>query len=313
MNRRHCLSVAVALVVTLSAAGQPKLTKKFKLGPVTTALGYADGGAAATIKGEYIDTIGEIRHGFARGYGLNIDGIANSSKKQPDNLSLGGSIGFVDTTTAYPRSAIFLQLQGKTGQYKDETANALRRANQLVVGITAEFVPKRFTDWVLNKVKAEDGGFTIDPCHTDPVAMKTDECKAILEKEQKEAAPLELPPRFVIGLYRPLTTSGDQIKLPDGLESDKLTAEFIADNRIGVKFFGRPVRITASLAATYPITGDEKKLKGKVDLGVGLDVSKKFTPVVKYISGNKDGFTYSNSVLVGILWDFAKPLVPSLR
>ncbi|MHB0968390.1 MAG: hypothetical protein ACYC7A_04825 [Thermoanaerobaculia bacterium] len=67
-----------------------------------------------------------------------------------------------------------------------------------------------------------------------------------------------------------------------------------------------PLRIIANLSGTYTVSGD-KDFGGKIDVGIGFPaVSEKFTPIVKYVSGEKDGFEYDKAVIVGIIMDFAK-------
>jgi hypothetical protein len=130
---------------------------------------------------------------------------------------------------------------------------------------------------------------------------KHPECKI------KPGRALEAPPKFTFGYYHPLRTQGDA-GLPEKIEANKITATFAADNVIGTKL---PLRVVANLSGTYTISGSDKEFGGKIDVGVGFpSVSEKFTPMVKYVSGEKDGFKYDQAVILGFLMDFAKKKVP---
>ena len=48
-------------------------------------------------------------------------------------------------------------------------------------------------------------------------------------------------------------------------------------------------------------------VRREIDVGIGLpSVSDKFTPNVKYVSGEKDGFKVDRAVILGVILDFAK-------
>jgi hypothetical protein len=311
MRRVLTFGLAVLAAASVLNADMPQLpTKKISVGPIDITLGF-DKGLGGTAKGEYVSAIGEITdaNAFAPGYTLNLDAAGNTSSKKADNATLAGGIGWVsvDPSSFYPKFAAFLQAQAKTGQVEKTSGSGFDRVNQVVIGATVEYVPQTLVDFVTK-------GHSVDPAKISAVQLRCsvltedEACKKLLEDLEKSAGKIEAPPFFSAGYFHPLRTSGgDAGDLPNGIEANKITVEFVADNHLpGIHPFGKPLHVTANLSATYPMTGSDKKLQGKIDVGVGLDLTSTFTPILKYVSGEKDGFTYDKSVLVGFLFDLAK-------
>jgi len=321
------------MAATIAIAATPDLPKKkFSFGPFDLTLGY-DKGAAATLKGEYVTALGAIdsRSHFTWGSTLNVDAVGNTSSKKADNATFGAGIGRVSVkpNSFFPDLAAFLQVQGKTGQVDKDTGSGFDRVNQVAVGGTVEYVPKVFLNFVMKgheTINLEEEGKRCAKLSTDDRAkdsrcllldcslLSEDElkkdasCKAIIEAARKNASAIEAPPMLAFGFFHPLRTSGgDAGDLPNGVEADKLTVEFVADNHVGSPVYkDKSLHVTANLSLTYPTNGADKKVQGKVDVGIGIDLSNKFTPIVKYVSGKKDGFTYDKSVIVGFLLDLTK-------
>lgn len=339
MRRALVGAVFVLSVTSVLAVDLP--TKKVSVGPFDLAFGF-DKGLAATAKGEYVSAIGNLKPGdsYTPGYTLNLDAIGNTSSKKADNATIAGGFGLVsvDTSSFFPKLAGFLQMQAKTGQVEKTGSSGFDRVNQVTVGATVEYVPDLFIDFIMHGHRLKETlPFVLARCdkltdaqrQTDSTCIRADlelrcaaigddarndpQCKKLLEDAEKTQGAIEAPPTFVLGYFHPLRTSGgDAGDLPNGIEADKITLEFVADNHLpGIRFpRGKTLHVTANLSATYATSGNNKNLAGKVDIGLGIDVTKNFTPIIKYVSGKKDGFTFDKSVIVGFLLDMSKLKLP---
>ena len=331
--KRVGIFMLLCTIATMAAAATPNLPKKkFSFGPFDLTLGY-DHGAAATLKGEYVTALGAIdsKSHFTWGSTLNVDAVGNTSSRKADNATFGAGIGRVSVkpNSFFPDLAAFLQVQGKTGQVAKDGASGFDRVNQVAVGGTIEYVPKAFLRFVMkghesinleeegnrcvalsSDERAKDAGCQLLDCSLlGEDELKNDAtCKALIEAARKKAGAIEAPPMFAFGFFHPLRTSGGDIgDLPNGVDANKITVEFVADNHVGRPIYkDQPLHVTANLSVTYPTSGADKKLERKLDVGVGIDLTAKFTPIVKYVSGKKDGFTYDKSVIVGFLLDLTK-------
>jgi hypothetical protein len=338
--RRTFVSVLIFLCA-MSAFAVDLPTKKVSVGPIDLTLGF-DKGLALTASGEHVSTIGSISDTdkFAPGYTLNIDAVANTSAKKADNATLAGGIGWVsvDPGSFFPRLAGFIQMQAKTGQAENDANSHFDRVNQIVAGATVEYVPTLFIDFIMQghrlketlpMVLAHCDKLTDAARLEDHTCVRADlelrcaaigddakndpACKKLLDDAEKTHGAIEAPPLFVLGYFHPLRTSGGDIgDLPDAIEADKITFAFEADNHLPrVRLYrDRTLHVTANLSATYPTTGSDRKITGKIDVGFGVDVTKTFTPIIKYVSGKKDGFTYDKSVILGVLIDLSKLKLP---
>ncbi len=262
--------------------------------PVKVVIGYEDGGIGATAKGEYVTAFGKPVTMWAPGATYGIDGAWNSKAEKPDQVEFSAGAGFVQMNPGYPQWSGFVRVLGKNGQFVKDAK--IEKVNQILAGVTLEYVPPFFSAWVLKKVTIPVEQFPADsPCLTLTAEERAQhpECKVKVTKT------LQSPPHFTLSYYHPLRTRGD-VALPEKIEAHKVTATFDADNRVFEKT-KLPLRIVANLSATY-----HHELTGKIDVGVGLPLSEKFTPIVKYVSGEKDGFKYDKALIVGILLDLAK-------
>jgi hypothetical protein len=334
---RRTFVPVLMFLCAMSAFAVDLPTKKVSVGPIDLTLGF-DSGLALTASGEHVSTIGSIKDTdtFARGYTLNIDAIANTSAKKADNATLGGGFGLVsvDPSSFFPRLAGFVQMQAKTGQAENDANSHFDRVNQIAAGATVEYVPTLFIDFIMQghrltetlpMVLAHCDKLTDAARLADSACVRADlelrcaaigdeaksdpTCKKLFEDAEKTHGAIEAPPMFVLGYFHPLRTSGGDIgSLPDAIEADKITFSFVADNHLPrIRLYrDRTLHVTANLSATYPTTGGDRKLSGKIDVGFGVDVTEKFTPVIKYVSGKKDGFTYDKSVILGVLIDLNK-------
>ena len=299
---RRLTQLVVLALLTIGARAQdlPVVNKSFLQDSLKIAAGYQDGGLGATAKGDYVTAFGHIRNNFTPGFTYGVDGNWNSRTGKPDQIEFSGGVGLVEVNPGFPRWSAFARLLGKNGEFeKDKT---IHKVNQILAGATVEYVPSLFSDWVLKRVTMPVDEFDAsDPCYqlTAPQRAKHPECKV------KVVRTLEAPPKFTLSYYHPIRTRGD-VDLPEKIDAGKFTTTLEADNTV-LNTTSVPLRIVANLSATYPTRGADKKLKGKIDVGVGFpSVSEKFTPMVKYVSGEKDGFKYERAIIVGVLFDFAK-------
>jgi hypothetical protein len=296
--RRQLQLVVLLLLVTGAAQAQdaPDALKRTVLEePVKIVVGYQDGGIGATAKGDYATPFGHFVGNFTPGYTYGLDGTWTSNPDKPDQVEFSGGVGLVELNAGFPRLCGFVRILGKNGQFEKD--KQIKKVNQLVAGATVEYVPAAFSHWVINMVSIPvDQVPTTNPC----LGMTADERAKHPECKIKPGPPLEAPPKFTIGYYHPFRSDGD-IELPEKIDADKITATFEADNRIGKK-----LRVVANLSGTYALKGN-KEFGGKIDVGIGFpSVSERFTPVVKYVSGEKDGFKVDSAVILGVILDFAK-------
>jgi hypothetical protein len=313
---RHLIGAGLFLLASTAAAAElPHLpSNRLSVGPIDITLGFSSG-LAGTAKGEYVSAIGQIDDSarFTPGYTLNLDAIGNTSSRKADNARLAGGLGLVsvDPKSFFPKLAGFIQVQAQTGQVNRQSGSGFDRVNQVVLGATVEFVPAVFTNFIMKGHQpttpmSEDAlrcaTLTADQLKQDP------ECRQLIDEARRKQGAIEGPPMFVFGYFHPLRTSGGDIgDLPNGVEANKFTVELIADNHLpGIRLFGRPLHVTANLSGTYPATGADKRLEGKIDVGLGIDLTRRLKPLLKYVSGRKDGFTYNKSVIAGFLLDLAK-------
>jgi len=274
----------VLLANTIAAQEKTLLTD-----PVKVVVGYEDGGIGATAKGEYVTAFGKPVAQWSPGATYGIDGAWNSKADKPDQVEFSAGAGLVEMNAGYPRWSGFLRMLGKNGQFEQDAK--LEKVNQILAGVTIEYVPRLFSDWVSKKVTIPVDQFPADsPCLTLTAEerAKHPECKVKVTKT------LQSPPHFTLSYYHPLRTRGD-VALPEKIVAHKLTSTFEADNII-FENSKLPLRVVANLSATY-----HHELTGKIDAGVGLPLAGKFTPIVKYVSGEKDGFKYDKALIVGIL------------
>jgi len=287
--RFRCLAAFVLMTNALFAQQKTLLTD-----PVKVVIGYEDGGIGATAKGEYVTAFGKPLAQFTPGATYGIDGMWNSKPDKLDQVEFSAGVGLVEMNAGYPRWSGFLRAVGKNGQFRKDAE--IEKVNQILAGVTIEYVPPFFSRWVLRKVTIPVDQFPADsPCLTLTAEERAQhpECKVKVTKT------LQSPPRFTLSYYRPVHTRGDT-ELPEKIDANKITSTFEADNLVFEKS-KLPLRVVANLSATY-----HHELTGRIDIGVGLPLSEKFTPIVKYVSGEKDGFKYDKAVIVGILLDLAK-------
>jgi hypothetical protein len=319
----------------LHGADVPELPKKkISVGPFDLTLGY-DKGLAGTLKGDYVTALGDIasQSRFTWGSTMNVDAVGNTSAKKADNATLAAGLGrvSVDPRSFFPALAGFLQVQAKSGQVARTSGTGFDHVNQVALGGTVEWVPSPFITFIMqghrpsvplldverrcNSLSAGDRAKDPQCQLLDCSLLSADQlkdnptCKALIDAARKKEGAIEAPPTFVLGYFHPLRTSGGDIgDLPNGIDANKVTLEFVADNHLPhvVIYRDKTLHVTANLSATYPTTGSDKKVQGKVDIGLGIDLTPKFTPIVKYVSGKKDGFTYDKSVIVGFLLNLAK-------
>lgn len=378
-------SVLIAAIASAQEADKPKdalaelLNHTFLEKPIKIVAGFQDGGLGATANGDYASSLGKpvdiaVIGRSIYGYTYGVDGAWNSKPKKPDQVEFSGGLGLIELNPGFPRFSVFLRVLGKNGQV--EKYQQIQKVNQVLTGFAVEYVPRRWSEWTLDKVSTtnfqcaglppeerakrpdcqiltkcaaltEDERGKSVACKNEPFSYscygmteeearqhpecapvpacmklsfedlpKHSECKRVdrclyMTKDErakhgicriKQTAALEAPPKFTIGYYHPFRTDGNA-DLPEKIEADKVTATFEADSTV---FSGSalPIRFLANLSATYATRGDHKTA-GKIDVGFGLPrLTDKV--VLKYVSGEKDGFKYDRAIILGVVLQFAQ-------
>lgn len=67
-----------------------------------------------------------------------------------------------------------------------------------------------------------------------------------------------------------------------------------------------PFQLATEIAATTPTTGTSRKTEWKEDVGLIFENKSAAKPILKYVSGSKEGLQFKTSVLAGIAWDITK-------
>jgi hypothetical protein len=321
---------------------EDQLKKTLLEDPVKLVVGYQDQGVGATAKGNYVAPLGRRIGRFTRGVTYGVDGAWTSNPDKPDQVEFSGGFGLVELNDGYPRFSGFVRIMGKNGEFEKD--DSVQKVNQLLAGAVVEYVPLAWSKWAIDQVSDD---LEVSPffCyaltkddltnHPECAAIVTcrdlspaerdgrdecevfDPCLGLTSSERarfpgckiRPGPPLQVPPRFTFGYYHPVRTDGDA-NLPENIDAGKVTATFEADNVVGARF---PLRLVANISGTYALGGD-KEFGGKIDVGVGLpQLSEKFTPIVKYVSGEKDGFEYDQAVILGVIVDFAKTFITPRR
>lgn len=286
----------VASASIAAAADGKSISKTIAADPVKIAVGYQNGGVGATAKGELTTAFGAIRNGFTPGFNYGVDGTWNADAKKPDHIGIAARIGLVQTNPGVPALSAFVDLEARNGQY--QSGDKLEKVNQVLAGITARWVPQYFTNLILDAAGAGSAAdYQMKPC--DAPNVTPEERKKCDEADKEPSPVLQFPPHVSLSYYHPVRNKSGAA-LPEGIEADKITLSFDVDNHLYPRL-KMPPHLILSLSATKPMTGKEKKLETKIDAGIGIDVGTKFTPIVKYVSGKKDGFKFDRQLILGLL------------
>lgn len=287
--------LAALLVIYLAAsaiAEEPSANEQAKSSgsnPFKFTFGLQEkGGVGASLKGQDVRLLGGGAS-HATFVISAVDAHWDSKADSPDQAMVSLKPGMV---LFRPKAGLFydlaatLDVSQRFGQFKttdDKTGNV----SQTLAGVNVIWIPRIFHRLV------------------EPEEIDEDEDIADCWFEEKgcpkvKAIPLDMPPTVTFTYYRAFNESTDVAALPKGIESDKIIGRFSGDLPI---VRGSRVRVIFDLSATKPTSGVDRDLQKKAELALGVRMAK-FTPIIKYVTGEEGGFKYDRQVLLGLLWRF---------
>jgi hypothetical protein len=185
---------------------------------------------------------------------------------------------------------IYADARVKYGQFKGESADAaVLNVNQTLVGAGVDWAfAGALVRWIASQ-EPDDG--TGD----DPFAAGTE-------------SNLDATPVLSLRYYHVIDTSDSPQDVPAGIDADKLVMQFKGDLSVPRISFGETrLRFLFDAKATYPTRGSERDVETFVDIAIAAKMPNvDVQPVVRYVSGENEGFTFDKQILAGFLWNFAR-------
>lgn len=186
---------------------------------------------------------------------------------------------------------IYADARVKYGQFKGEAGDATAvNVNQTLIGAGVDWgFAGALVRWIASQAP-DDGGANGDPF------------------EAGTESNLDATPVLSLRYYHVIDTSDSPQDVPAGIEADKLVMQLKGDLSVPRISFGETrLRFLFDAKATYPTRGDRRDVETFVDIAIAaklpnLDVQ----PVIRYVSGDNEGFQFDKQILAGFLWNFTK-------
>lgn len=278
----------LVLAVTLAQAGAAQTGNdnsgknpfKLNIGP------QADGGFGLSVKGQDIRRLfGGQRHVAFALYGA--DGAFNLDADKRDNVEVflkPGVVVFGGSGLDYDL-AVTGDVVQRFGELKT-TSGSIDEVNQTIVGATLIWIPRPFQRWVEPPLASGDPAdcWFLGTCTAKPIAT-------------------DAPPSVTLSYYHPVDHSSNVAALPEGITATKLVGRLKGDLLIlrSARWQKLPIRFVFDFSGTYATAGDAG-VEFKTDVGIGVRLKNKFTPLLQYVSGEEAGFKYDRQLFLGLLW-----------